>query len=129
MIQLTDAAVVINNENVGVTPNSVEFDEGRGEQIVRPVSIGEGKTEQVYANNLETNIGAVKFSMPSTVENVALALSWKTNKNRNVVSIAGSTDDGDLTRTFTQAALVANYKIPIGTEADIEIEFMGNQPI
>ena len=37
MIQLTDAAIVVNNENVGVTPNSVEFDEGRGEQTVRAV--------------------------------------------------------------------------------------------
>jgi hypothetical protein len=129
MIQLTDAAVVVNNEAVGVNPNSVEFDEGRGEQTIRAVSIGEGKTEQVFANNLETNIGGVKFTMPTTVDNVSLALSWKTNKNRNVVAIAGSTDDGTLTRTFTQAALTANYKIPVGTEADIEIEFMANQPI
>lgn len=127
--QVTDAAIVVNNEAVGVNPNSVEFDEGRGEQTVRPVSIGEGKTEQVYANNLETNIGGVKWTMPTTVENIKLALSWKTNKNRNVVTIAGSTDDGPLARTFTQAALTANYKIPIGTEADIEIEFMANPPI
>lgn len=127
--QLTDIAVIVNNENVGVNPNSVEFDEGRGEQIVRSVSIGEGKTEQVFANNLETNVGMVKFTMPSTAENITLALSWKTNKNRNVVALAGSTDDGDVTRTYTQAALTANYKVPVGTEADIEIEFMANAPI
>lgn len=129
MIQLTDAAVLVNNEAVAVVPNSVEFDEGRGEQVVRPMSVGEGKVEQVFANNLETSMGAVKFSLPTTVENIALALSWKTNRNRNVVQIAGSTDDGDVSRTFTQAALTANYKVPIGTEADIEIEFMANQPI
>ena len=129
MIQVTNASIIVNNEAVGIIPNSVEFDEGRGEQTIRVVSTGEGRTEQVYAENLETNLGGVKFSMPSTVENIALALTWKTNKNRNVVAVAGSTTDGDLTRTFTQAALTANYKIPLGTEADIEIEFMANQPI
>lgn len=129
MIQLTDAAVIVNNESVGVKPNSVEFDEGRGEQKIRPVSIGEGKTEQVFANDLETNVAMVKFAIPSTVENIALALGWKNNKNRNVIQLAGRTDDGTMTRTFTQAALTANYKIPIGTEADIELEFMANPPI
>lgn len=129
MIQLTDAAVIVNNEVVGVIPNSVEFDEGRGEQKIRAVSVGDGKTEQVHASDLETNLGGVKFSLPTTIENIALALGWKTNKNRNVVQLAGQTDDGDFTRTFTQAALTANYKVPIGTEADIEIEFMTNTPI
>ena len=66
-IQLTNAAVIINNEAVGVIPNSVEFDEGRGEQVVRAVVVDDGKLEQVYAENLETNLGAVKFSIPSTV--------------------------------------------------------------
>ena len=129
MIQVTDAAAIVNSEAVAIVPNSLEFDEGLGEQVVRAMSTGEGKTEQVWANNLETNIGMVKFSIPSTIENIALAKTWKTNKNRNVVQIAGSTDDGDLARTFTQAALTANYKVPIGTEADIEIEFMANAPI
>ncbi len=129
MIQVTNASIVVGNDNIGITPNSAEFDEGRGEQTLRPVSVGGGKVELVYAENLETNIGMVKFSMPSTIENIALALSWKTNKNRNVVTIAGDTDDGDLTRTYTQAALTANYKVPLGTEADIEVEFMGNTPI
>ena len=128
-IQVTNAAILVNNEAVGIVPNSCEFDEGKGEQRVRVVSIGEGKTEQVYAEDLETNVGGVKFSIPSTTENIALALSWKVNKNRNVVGLAGSTDDGDLARTFTQAALTANYKVPLGTEADIEIEFMANSPI
>jgi len=128
-IQITDVAFTVNNENVSTVPNSMEYDEGLGEQVVRAMSTGEGSVELVFANNLETNIGMVKVSIPSTTENIRLAKGWKTNRNRNVVTLAGSTDDGDFTRTFIQAALTANYKVPIGTEADIEIEFMGAQPI
>jgi len=130
MFQLADAAILVNNEVVSVTPNSVEFDEGLGEQKIRAVSVGGGQTEQVYARDVETNFSSVKFSLPTTPDNVKLARSWKTNANQNVVAIAGSTSDGKtMTRTFTQAALVGNYKIPIGSEADIEIEFMANTAI
>ena len=130
MFQLSDATILVNNEVVIVVPNSVEFDEGLGEQKVRAGSVGGGQTEQIYARDVETNFSGVKFSLHTTPDNVKLARSWKTNSNQNVVAIAGSTSDGKtMTRTFTQAALTGNYKIPIGTEADIEIEFMANTAI
>jgi hypothetical protein len=121
--------VIVNNEAVGVMPNSLMFTEGLGEQKVRAVSIGGGRTEQVYANDLETNFSRVKFSIPTTPENIALARIWKANRNQNVVQIAGSTIDGDVTRTFTGAALVKDYEVNIATEADIEIEFQANASI
>ena len=127
--QLSDLAVIVNDEPVGVIPNSIEFDEGRGEQSLRPVSIGEGKTEQVYSNNLESNFGANKFAMPSTPENVALALKWKTNRDNNVVQFLGSINGEVFSRTFQKCALTTNYKIAVGDAADIEVEFMGLPPI
>ena len=129
MIQLTDAAVLVNDEAVGIIPNSLSFTEGLGEQKIRAVSIGGGATEQVFANDLETNYSMVKFEMPTTPENVTLARSWKTNGNGNVVAIAGETPEGQLTRTFTQAALTADYEVPIGTEANISIEMQANTAI
>ena len=129
MIQLTDATVIVNNEAIGVIPNSVKFTEGLGEQVVRAVSIGGGKVEQVYAKNLETNFSRFMFSMPATPETVRLARQWKTNSNQNVVQLAGSTPEGTVTRTFTGAALTKDYEVPIGTEENIEIEFMANAAI
>ena len=129
MIQLTNAAVLANNEVVGVDPNSVSFTEGKGEQSMRTVSVGGGKVEQVYAENVETNMSKLKFSMPTTPENVKLALAWKNNKNGNVYVIAGSTPEGDVTRTFTQAAVVNDYEVPVGVDASIEIEIMSNPAI
>lgn len=129
MIQLTDATVLVNNEAVGIIPNSLVFNEGLGEQNVRAVSIGDGKTETVYGKNLETNFGMVKFELPTTPETIELARGWKTNGNENVVQIAGRTPEGDVTRTFSSAALVNNYDVAVGSEGNLELEFHGNSPI
>jgi hypothetical protein len=129
MIQLSDATVIVNNEAVGIVPNSLSFTEGLGEQNVRAVSIGGGKTEQVFARNVETNFSTVKFELPTTPENVALARAWKTLGNGNVVQIAGVTAEGTLTRTFVQAALTGDYEVNIGTEANVEIEFKASTAI
>jgi hypothetical protein len=129
MIQLTDAAVLVNNEVVGIMPNTLVFTEGLGEQNMRAVSIGDGKTEQVYARDLETAIAMVKFEVPTTPENIALARTWKANQNQNVVQIAGRTAEGQMTRTFSGAALLGDYEVQIGTETSIELEFKGNVSI
>lgn len=129
MIQLSDAQVLVNNEVVGIHPNSLKFTEGLGEQKVRAVSVGEGKTEQVYARDLESNFARVIFELPTTPEYVKLARQWKTNGNQNVVSIAGSTAEGTVTRSFTKAALVGDYEVNVGSDGTIEIEFHANQAI
>lgn len=129
MIQLVSAAVTVNNEVIGIVPNSLVFTEGLGEQSVRAVSVGEGKTETVYAQNLETNMSMVKFEVYTTPESVKLARQWKTNGNQNLVQIAGRTAEGNVERTFTGAALIGNYEVGIGTETTIEIEFHANQAI
>lgn len=130
MIQLTDAAVLMNDEAIGINPNSLSYTEGFGEQNVRAVSIGNGKTEQVFARNLETNFSTVKFTLPTTPDNIELARSWKAAGNGNVCQIAGSTPDGkDVTRTFTQAVVINDYEVAIGSEADIEIEIRSNSAI
>lgn len=129
MIQLTDATLVANNEVVGIVPNSMSFTEGKGEQTLRAMSIGNGAIAQVFANNLETSFSKLKFSLHATVENIQSALDWKNNSNANLFQIAGSTLDGDVTRSFTQAAVTNDYDVNIGTEADIEIEIMSNAAI
>ena len=129
MIQLTDATVVVNNEVVGTVPGSVEIDEGLGEQDMKAVSIGGGKVEQLYVEDVETKFGECKFEMYVTPEGIELARSWKVNKNRNVAQFVGSTAEGTVTRTYTQAALTENYKIPVSPDGTMEIRFKANTPI
>lgn len=129
MIQLTDATLLINNEAIAIIPSSLKFTEGLGEQTMRAASTGGGETETVFSNNVETNISDLMFELPTTPENIRLARSWKTNQDRNAATIAGSTPEGDVTRTFTKAALVNNYEVAIGSETNIPIEFKANKTI
>ena len=128
-IQLSDAAVLVNDEVVAIVPNSLKYTEGLGEQSVRAASVGGGAVEQVYSRDLETALSKCMFDIHTTPANVKLARSWKTNANQNVVQIAGSTSEGDMTRTFTQAAMTGDPEIEIGSEGMINIEFQSNAAI
>lgn len=127
-VQISDAGVVVNNVGVNITPNSLVFDEGFGEQTVMVQSAGNGKISTVYSNDVETNVGMVKFSMRSTVANIALARQWKANGNRNAVAIIASTPDGNLTRNFSGMALVSNYEVQLSADGVMDLEFRGNRP-
>ena len=127
--QLADALVLVNDDPVPVTPNSVMYTEGLGEQTIRAASIGGGQVEQIFANNTESNFASVTFDMPAIVDNITRAREWKTNRNQNVVQIAGQTPDGTITRTFTQAAILNNYEVALGSETNITVEFKANPAI
>ena len=125
-IQLTDASVLVNDEAIIIESNTLSFQEGRGEQTVRAGSVGNGVTEPIYAKDMSTRISVITFQMPTTPQNIDLALGWKDGDNTNTVQIAGSTPEGDTTRTMTQAALLTDYVVNVGAEGTIDIEFKGN---
>lgn len=128
--QIADAVVTVNNDAVGIVPNTLTFNEGLGEQKILPVSDGGGKVSQVFANDLETNFASVNFSVRTTAENINKCRGWKNGGNTNVVIIAGEDADGnDFIRTFTQASLSGNYTVQIQTEGTIELEFQSNAAV
>lgn len=128
-VQLADPLVTVNNNPIAVIPNSVKYTEGLGEQTLRAASLGGGNVEQVYSHNVETNFSMVSFEMPSTVENIDQAREWKTNRNQNLVQIAGSTPEGQITRTFSQAAFLNDYEVELGSETNITVEFKSNASV
>lgn len=127
--QLADALVTVNNVPVAIMPNSLVFTEGLGEQNIRAASVGGGQVEQIYSNNIESNFAMVNFSIPATVDNIAAARTWKSNRNQNVVQIQGQTPEGSVTRTFTQAAILNDYEVALGSETDVPIEFKANPAV
>lgn len=129
MIQLADATVMVNDVVMAIVANTLKFTEGFGEQNVKAASVGGGKTEQVYSRDVENALSKVMFDLHTTPENIASARQWKSNGNQNVVGIAGSTTEGDLTRTFTQAAFTSDPEIEIGNDGVINVEFMANAAI
>lgn len=128
-VQLANPTVSVNNDAVSIMPNTLKFTEGLGEQTTRAASGGGGNVEQIYAENIETHFGKVMFDIPATVGNIALARQWKSNGNQNLVQVAGRTPEGTVTRTFTQAALLNDYEVALGSDTVISLEFTANQAI
>ena len=127
--QLTNPTVMVNNVIVPITPNSLTYTEGLGEQSIRSASSGGNQTEQIYSRNVETEHSTIKFDMPAIVDNIKNARAWKKNENANVISITGATPEGNLSRTFTQAGLLTDVEIALGTDTDISLEFKSNPAI
>ena len=128
-VQLSDPIVMVNNEVVAVIPNSVKFTEGLGEQKIRAASAGGGQVVQIYSHDVESNFSKVMFSIPSTVENIELARQWKQNRNQNLIQIQGRTPEGDISRTFQQAALLSDYEVGLGSDTDVPLEFTSDAAI
>lgn len=128
-VQIADALVTVNNNPVAIIPNSLSFKEGLGEQKVRAASAGGGNVEQIYANDIETNFGMVKFSLPSTIANVEVVRAWKVNRNQNLVQIVATNADGTLSRTFSQASLLNDPEANLTSEGNIEVEFNSNPAV
>jgi len=123
--QLNDIIILVNDEQVAYTADSLSWKDGFGEYQVRNAIVGGGQTEQVFSQALDTKFGMVKFSMPSTPENEALKRSWKVNLNNNVVELVGSQASG-FTKIFTLACLLDDPETNAAADGNIEVDFNTN---
>lgn len=122
--------LVVNNQAIFIIPNSCSFTEGYGEQSMRVQSAGGGVVSQVYSNNVETRLSALKFKLYSNPNNIDLAKGWKANANGNAISLTGQTRAGTyLSRVFNNAALLNDYDVNTQTDGTIDIEFKSDQAI
>lgn len=123
-------SISVNDSPVAIVPNSFSYTEGKGEQTVRVVSTGGGAVEQVYSQNVESNLSNVKFTMLPTLANIDLARQWKTNENQNVLVVTGKDGNGNtFDRTFQNAGLINDTEIQLGSETVIELEFLSDAAV
>lgn len=120
--QNNDITVIVNNETIAYTADSLSWKDGFGNYNVRNAVVGGGQTEQIFSKDLATKFGMVKFSLPSTVDSEKLKRAWKSNDNNNVVELIGATGE-TFTKIFTQAAILEDPETSAATDGNIEIEF------
>lgn len=124
---LANPQVVVNNIPLSIKPNSLDFTEGFGEQIVRAASAGGQSTVQILADNIEDNFSEVKFSLEPTIDNINNARAWKSNPGQNVVSVTGTVKDGTaeqtFSRTFSKASITNNYSVMLGADTSVDLEW------
>ena len=123
--QLNDIIILVNNSQVAYTGDSLSWKDGFGDYNIRNAVVGGGQTEQVFAKDLASKFGMVKFSMPSTPENEKLKREWKANDNNNVIELIGPVGS-NFTKIFTQGAILADPETSAATDGNIEIDFNTN---
>ena len=123
--QLNDFTILVNNQQIAYTADSLSWKDGFGEFKVRNAVVGGGQTEQVFSKDLATKFGMVKFSMPSTAENESYKRAWKVNDNANVVELIGPNGSG-ITKIFTQASILEDPETNASQDGNIDIEFNSN---
>ncbi len=114
VIQLT-----INNEAIGIKPNSFKFTTGRGERTVRTKMSG-SNLSTVQSSDVETQVSMCKFTLLSETDTTAKLTEWQDNFDSNVV-IAQDADGN--TYTFTKAIITSDPEISAGVDGEVEIEF------
>lgn len=124
-VQMNDISILVNNEVIAYTAESLSWKDGFADYLIRNAVVGGEETEQVFAKNLATKVGMVKFSMPTTAENDGLKREWKVNNNNNVVELVGPTGSG-FTKIFTLAAILDDPEASAASDGNIEIEFNSN---
>lgn len=124
-VQMNDITILVNNEVIAYTADSLSWKEGFGDYAIRSAIVGGGQTEQIFSKDLATKIGMVKFSMPTTAENDGLKRQWKSNDNNNVVELIGPQDSG-FTKIFTLAAILDDPESNAATDGNIDVEFNSN---
>lgn len=123
--QLNDITILVNDNAVAYTADSLSWKDGLGDYSVRNAVVGGGQTEQILSKDLATKFGMIKFSMPTTEENEANKRAWKLNDNKNVVELIGPSG-GSFTKIFTLAAILEDPESNAATDGNIEVEFNTN---
>jgi len=123
--QLNDFTILVNNQQIAYTADSLSWKDGFGEFKVRNAVVGGGQTEQVFSKDLATKFGMVKFSMPSTAENESYKRAWKVSENDNVVELIGPNGSG-VTKIFTKACILEDPETNASQDGNIDIEFNSN---
>jgi len=133
MAQLSDPTIILNGTPLLIVPNSVTFTEGLGESEVLTVSGGNGTSDVITSQNVETKKGMLKFSLRVTPDQIEEARTAKLSPAGNVLEFTGTTGIGTpaektVNRTFQKATLITNYEVNPTNDGVIELEFEGTPP-
>jgi hypothetical protein len=123
--RLANPTLIVNNLATMVVPNSIKYREGTGEQTVTTQAAG-NTIQTVFADNAETKMSFLGFSLTNTPENIALVRGWKNLTNANAATLSG---EGGFSRAFNNMAVTNDYDVNLGSDTTIDIEMMGDPAV
>lgn len=124
---LTNSQIIVNGITYTYVPNTLDVDPGRGEQDVKATGGGGGASETVYFENVESNIGCVKFELFTRAVDFTAYDLWKALGNLNVILVIDP--KSNLTLTFEGMANTNLVSFPIGNDKTVPFEFKGDPAV
>lgn len=125
MSALVNPAILINGSPVAYVPNSFEWSDGYGDRNVRTQTTGNGNVEQIITEDVETQMGRVKFTLISTTENVDLVTAWERNIDANAIELSAP----NFSRQFARMTITSEPAKTGGQDASFDVEFQGSKAI
>lgn len=117
---LSGAKLIINNETIGYSANSLKYDAGNPERKVSPQVIGGGGVTNVVTEDFETAKSKIMFDLKTTSENEVLINGWVSAFDENAIKIVSS--DG-AARIFENAVIINKPEFDTGADGIIGVEF------
>lgn len=129
-VALSVPEILVNDEKVGIVPNSFTYDKGEAEVNVRASSTGNGGSESVHTVNAETAISEPMFNLYVTNENDERIRRWKENIGGNTIKAVQRVPNGnDIVLTFPGQSLTNKPSREASADGVVSCEFKGDQGI
>jgi hypothetical protein len=126
---LSVPAIRVDNDVIGIVPNTFKFTYGAGETNVRAASTGGGNAQSVHSQNAETMFSKVMFSLYPTAENFIRIKNWKTGiANHTLEAMQRDAGvRGDFAEAFKGLSMTNDPDIVAAADGVIEIEMAGDR--
>ena len=126
---LSVPAIKVNNDVIGLVPNTFKYTSGDGDVSVRSASTGGGNARSIHTQDAETMFSKVMFSVYVTTDMIEKVRDWKADIGGNTVEALqrGTGDNQDFSLAFKNMSVTNDPEINAAADGVIEIEMAGDK--
>ncbi len=125
---LSVPAIQVNNDTIGLVPNTFKYVSGDGDVNVRAASTGGGNTISVHTQDAETMFSKIMFSVYVTTDLISKIRDWKANVAGNTVNVVQRDVGGkDFSLAFKGVSMTNDPEVNAAADGVIEIEMAGDK--
>lgn len=126
-IKLSVPSIRVNNNVIGIVPNTFSYKAGDGEVKVTAASTGGGNAVSVHGQDAETMFSTLKFSVYPTISNISLIRDWKAAVAGNTLDAMQKGSPKDFGIAFKGLSVTNDPDINAGADTVIDIEMAGDK--
>ncbi len=125
---LSVPTIQVNNDTIGLVPNTFKYVSGDGDVNVRSASTGGGNAISVHTQDAETMFSKIMFSIYATTDNLSKIRDWKANVAANTINAVQRNVGGkDFSVAFIGVSMTNDPDINAAADGVIEIEMAGDK--